>query len=60
MHYKVCSSVCHDAKTYWKSCPKSFVTPKVKAGHADNGIKNKKRIVALKPALVVFVVMVFV
>jgi hypothetical protein len=60
MHYKVCSTVCHNAESDWKSCPKFFVTPKVKAGHANNGIKNKERIVAFKPTVVIFVMMIFV
>ena len=60
MHYKVSSTIRHNSQAYRKSGPKAFITPEIKTGHADDRIEDKKGIIALKPAFVVFVMVVFV
>ena len=59
MHHKIGSAIGHNSQAYGKSCPKAFVTPKIKTGHTHNGIKNKKGIIAFKPAFVILMVVVF-
>jgi hypothetical protein len=60
VNYKIGCSIGHNPQTNGKPCPEPFVTPEVKTSHAHYSIKNKKSIVALKPTVVIFVVMVFV
>ena len=60
MHYKVSSAIRHNSQTDRKSCPEAFVTPKIKTSHTNDRIENKKGIIALKPAFVILVMVVFV
>jgi hypothetical protein len=58
MHYKIGSPISHNTQSDRKSSPKAFVTPKIKASHTHYCIENKECIVAFKPTVVVFVVVV--
>jgi hypothetical protein len=60
MHYKIGRTIRHNTKANRQASPKAFVAPKIKATHAYYCVKNEKGIIALKPAVMIFVMMVFV
>jgi hypothetical protein len=60
MHYKIGRTISHNTKANREASPKAFVAPEIKATHAYYCVKNKKGIIALKPTVVIFVVVVFV
>jgi hypothetical protein len=60
MHYEIGRTIHHNTKANRQASPKTFVAPEIKATHAYHCVKNKKGIIALKPTVVIFVVVVFV
>jgi hypothetical protein len=60
VHHKVGKAVGKNTQAYGKAYLQNIILPQQEKPNAYNGIKYKKGIVALKPAVMVFAVVVFV
>lgn len=59
VHHKIGDSITQNTKTDRKTLPKPRVVRNHYKRHAYNGVKNKEGIVAFKPRVVIFSMMVF-
>lgn len=60
VHQKIGASIGHNPQSYGPSLPKACVYSGHNETHTHHCIENKKSVISLKPAVMVFLVVVFV
>src|SRR5690606_921389 len=59
VYHKIGNSINKNTNAYRQTIPNIFIFPQIKEHNAHNSIKKEKSIIALKPTVVVFFMMIF-
>jgi len=58
MNREISNSIGKNSKPNRQSDPNTIISPQQEESNTDNGVKNKKQVIALPPTVVVFLVVI--